>query len=328
MAAAPDEGLNRPGHRSKPKNTELQAVKSKAKSNRVHDSIYVMLQQNPDPESGIQQAVTLLTKSNEDLFRITKKIDEKQNEERVAYNKLYSLEYEERGFRSKSSIVGKRMAALKRELDKLTFANNAYKDRSISTQDKLNLHNLHFHMHHGTYNMAKEKKLLEEVNACKKKSNDDFENILFLLEQIRRLKMDIGRNYFIPRPAIMVDEKQVLQEINELKWKRDKAFADAPVKGKIWNSLPPKNVIKKQIKEMELVLDDEYRKKHMELKGEIQAVNRQINGVKRQINGVNKNIASLNRQLLEVRRKKGTAYKEVLRLIKIQNQHEPIELGG
>ncbi|XP_038991876.1 uncharacterized protein LOC120115175 [Hibiscus syriacus] len=302
MAAAPDEGLNRPGHRSKPKSKELQAVKSKAKSNRVHDSIYVMLQQNPDPESGIQQAVTLLAKSNEDLFRITKTIDEKQNEERVAYNKLYSLEYEERGFRSKSSIVGKRMAALKRELDKLTNPNNAYKDRSISTQDKLNLHNLHFHMHHGTYNMAKEKKLLEEVNACKKKSNNDVdsENIQFLLEQIRRLKMDIGRNYFIPRPAIMVDEKQVLQEINELKWERHKAFANAPVKVKIWKSLPPKNVIKQQIKEMELVLDDEYRKEHVELKGEIQAVKRQINDLK-------KNIASLNRQLLDVRRKKGTS---------------------
>lgn len=35
---------------------------------------------------------------------------------------------------------GKQMAALKRDLDKLTFANSAYKERSISTQGKLNSH--------------------------------------------------------------------------------------------------------------------------------------------------------------------------------------------
>ncbi|XP_039001972.1 uncharacterized protein LOC120128354 [Hibiscus syriacus] len=319
MAAAIDVGLKRPGHRSKPENKELQAVKNKAKSNRVHDLIYVMLQQNPDTESGIQQAMKLLPKSNEDLFRITETIDEKQFEERAAYNKLYSLEYEERGFRSKWSIAGKRMAALKRDLDKLTFANNAYKDRSISTQDKLNLHNLHFHMHHGTDNMAKEKKLLKEVNACEKISNDDDDTSPSVVEEINnriwRLKMDIGRNYFIPRPAIMADEKKVIEEINELKWERDKAFANAPVKGKIWNSLPPKNVIKQQTKEMEESLDDEYRKKHMQVRGEIEVVRRQINGIK-------KNIASLRRQLLDVRTRQGAANNFILEVGKIRHAQE------
>ncbi|XP_039001973.1 uncharacterized protein LOC120128355 [Hibiscus syriacus] len=280
------------------------------------------LQQNPDPESRIQQAMNLLTKLNKDLLRITKTIHDQEADERAAYYQLDSLEYRKNGLRNWWSNEWNKMAALKRDLDKLTFANNAYKEKSISTQDKLNLHNLYFRMHHGTDNMAKENKVLKEVNASRKRLNNDRDSGPSVVEEINdqvttfepSIRRSVCVSSFIPRPAVMVDEKQVLEEINELKWARDKAFASAPVKGKIWNSLPPKNVIKQQIKEMEEALDDEYRKDHMQLRCEIQAAKRRINGVK-------KNIASLNRQLLAVGRKKGAAYKEVIRLIKIQNKH-------
>ncbi|MBA0737846.1 hypothetical protein Gogos_011285 [Gossypium gossypioides] len=233
---------------AKPENEELQAVKSRAKKDPMNDLIFTMLQQNPNPESGIQQATKALTYLNEQLFRITKTIHEKQFEERQAYNRLYDLKYKEKGFRSMWTKKGKQMAALKRDLDKLTFANGAYKERSINTQGNINSHNLCFRMHHETGNMVKEKKLLKEVNAGKKGLNDSGPSVVEeISDRIWRLRWDIRRNYFIPRPAIRVDE-QVLKEINELKWARDKAFANAPVKGKIWNSLPSKNVIKQQIK--------------------------------------------------------------------------------
>lgn len=73
-------------------------------------------------------------------------------------------------------------------------------------------------------------------------------SFLELCKQIRRLRWDISRKYFFPKPAIRVDEQQVLKEIAELKWARDKAFANAPVEGKTWNSLASKTVIKQQIK--------------------------------------------------------------------------------
>ncbi|TYI91895.1 hypothetical protein E1A91_D02G027900v1 [Gossypium mustelinum] len=299
---------------AKPENEELQAVTSKAKKDPINDLIFTMLQQNPNPESGIQQATKSLTCLNEQLFRITKTIHEKQFEERQAYNRLYDLNYKEKGFRSMWTNKGKQMAALKRDLDKLTFANGAYKERSINTQGKINSHNLCFRMHHETGNMVKEKKLLKEVNAGLKGLNDSGPSVVEeISDRIWRLRWDIRRNYFIPRPAIRVDEQQVLKEINELKWARDKAFANAPVKGKIWNSLPSKNVIKQQIKAMEEALNEEDRKQHMQIRGEIEVVKREINGVK-------KSIASLKRQLLDVRRKKGEAYKVILKLIKTQNQ--------
>ncbi|MBA0797483.1 hypothetical protein Gohar_008180 [Gossypium harknessii] len=189
---------------------------------------------------------------------------------------------------------GKQMAALKRDLDKLTFANGAYKERSINTQGKVNSHNLCFRMHHETGNMVKEKKLLKEVNAGQKGLNDLGPSVVEeISDRIWRLRWDIRRNYFIPRPAIRVDEQQVLKEINELKWARDKAFANAPA--------------------MEEALNEEDRKQHMQIRGEIEVVKREINGVK-------KSIASLKRQLLDVRRKKGEAYKVILKLIKTQSQ--------
>ncbi|KAB2092325.1 hypothetical protein ERO13_A02G018501v2 [Gossypium hirsutum] len=288
---------------AKPENEELQAVKSKAKKDAINHLIFTMLQQNPNPESGIQQATKSLTYLNEQLFRITKTIHEKQFEERQAYNRLYDLKYKEKGFRSMWTNKGKQMAALKRDLDKLTFANSAYKERSINTQGKINSHNLCFRMHHETGNMVKEKKLLKEVNAGQKGLNDSGPSVVEeISDRIWRL-----------RPAIRVDEEQVLKEINELKWARDNAFANAPIKGKIWNSLPSKNVIKQQIKAMEEALNEEDRKEHMQIRGEIEVAKREINGVK-------KSIASLKRQLLDVRRKKGEAYKVILKLIKTQNQ--------
>ncbi|PPR92312.1 hypothetical protein GOBAR_AA28366 [Gossypium barbadense] len=272
---------------AKPENEELQAVKSKAKKDAINHLIFTMLQQNPNPESGIQQATKSLTYLNEQLFRITKTIHEKQFEERQAYNRLYDLKYKEKGFRSMWTNKGKQMAALKRDLDKLTFANSAYKERSINTQGKINSHNLCFRMHHETGNMVKEKKLLKEVNAGQKGLNDSGPSVVEeISDRIWRL-----------RPAIRVDEEQVLKEINELKWARDNAFANAPIKGKIWNSLPSKNVIKQQIKAMEEALNEEDRKEHMQIRGEIEVAKREINGVK-------KSIASLKRQLLDVRRKK------------------------
>lgn len=68
-----------------------------------------------------------------------------------------------------------------------------------------------------------------------------------------------------------------------------------------------------KIQAMEEALNEEDRKEHMQIRGEIEVVKREINGVK-------KSVASLKRQLLDVRSKKGDAYKVILKLIKIQYQ--------
>ncbi|XVE81239.1 hypothetical protein DITRI_Ditri15bG0047300 [Diplodiscus trichospermus] len=312
MATAAGEGM---AMRAKSENEGFKPGGTK-KSNPIHDLIFVKLKENPNPESEIQQSMKLLENLNKKLFQITQKIQERQLDEVWAYRQLYSLQYEEKCFRSSWTNNGKKLASLKRDLDKLTFANNAYKERAVKTEENINIHNLYFRMHHGTNNMAMEKKLLKEVNDGKKKADhcdSGLPAVEEISDRIRDLRWKIRRNYFIPRPATMVDEKKILKEINELIWARDKAFANAPAKGKTWNSLPSKSVIKQQIKLMEQASSDEDRKEHMQLRARIE-------GVQQQINIAKKEISSLKRQLLDVRRKKGEAYKVILKLIKIQNQ--------
>ncbi|EOY05135.1 Uncharacterized protein TCM_020218 [Theobroma cacao] len=316
MATAAVEGKAMQNY-VKPEHGGMQPGGLSVKSNSIHDLIFVKLKENPNPEPGIQQAMKLLASMNEDLFRITQKLQERQHDDILACFELDRLENGEKRFRWTWTDNGKKLASLKRDLDKLTFANNAYKERAVKTEGKINIHNLNFVMHHGTNNMAKEKKLLKGINDRQKKGDhcDDpgLSVVQEISDRIRRLRWDISRKYFFPKPAIRVDEQQVLKEITELKWARDKAFANAPVEGKTWNSLASKTVIKQQIKRMEKASCDEDRKKHLQMRAKIQVLKQEIDVVK-------KDIASLKRQLLNVRRKKGEAYKVILKLIKIQNQ--------
>lgn len=56
---------------------------------------------------------------------------------------LKFLRYNEREFRRCAASNGNKLASLKQELDKLSFANNAYQDRSIisyPSEQKINVH--------------------------------------------------------------------------------------------------------------------------------------------------------------------------------------------
>ncbi|OMO94207.1 hypothetical protein CCACVL1_06110 [Corchorus capsularis] len=154
----------------------------------------------------------------------------------------------------------------------------------VKSEDKINNYNLHFRMHHGTNNMRNEKKVLKEINAsCHKKGDDS------------TLSVDVisirwGYHY----PVNMVT---------------DKAIANAPVKGKFWNSLPSKNVIKQEIKIMEKDSRDEDRKEHLRLRAKIEVLKQSIS-----IEAKN-DIDSLKSQLLHIETKKEEARKVVLDLM-------------
>ncbi|OMP09483.1 hypothetical protein COLO4_05441 [Corchorus olitorius] len=199
-----------------------EAVKS---IDQINDLIFLMLEENPDPESRIQQAVKLLASLNEDLFRVTQRVRQREFEESQAYRQLSCLEEIEKDFRRAWTNRGDELASLKRDLDKLNFSNNAYKDSPIKSEDKINNYNLHFRMHHGTNNMRNEKKLLKEINAsCQKKKDYSTLSVDEISIRIRNLQWD-----FYYYPINMVSEKQVVEEIHELKLARDKAIANAPI---------------------------------------------------------------------------------------------------
>ncbi|OMP07378.1 hypothetical protein COLO4_07399 [Corchorus olitorius] len=262
----------------------------------------MMLEENPDPKSRLKQAKKVLASLREDQWQVYERL--RQREEEIQAYKLSCLKRREEDFRRMWSDRGEKLASLKRDLEKLTFANNAYKDRAIKSEDKINNYNLHFRMHHGTNNMKNEKKVLKEINvSCQKKGDDSTLSVDEISIRIQNLQW----GYYYPRN--MVSEKQVIEEIHKLKLARDKAIANAPVKGKFWNSLPPKNVIKQQIKIMEKDSMDEDRKKHLRLRAKIEVLKQSIS-----IEAKN-DIDSLKRQLSHIETKKEEALKVVLDLM-------------
>ncbi|OMO94208.1 hypothetical protein CCACVL1_06111 [Corchorus capsularis] len=174
-----------------------EAVKRR---DQINELIFVMLEENPDPESRIQQAVKLQASLSKDLFRVTRRLRKREN--------------------------------------------------------------LHFRMHHGTNSMRNEKKLLKEINA----KGDDNDHSSLSVDEISTRIRNLQWGYY---PRNMVSEKQVLREIDDLKLARDKAIANAPVKGKFWNSLPPKNIMEKDSR-------DEDRKKHLRLRAKIEVLKQAI----------------------------------------------------
>lgn len=73
--AAGCEGMETQNY-AEPENEGLQPGGT-TKRNKIHDLIFDKVQENPDPEAGIQRIMKLLGNMNEDLFRITKKIEER-----------------------------------------------------------------------------------------------------------------------------------------------------------------------------------------------------------------------------------------------------------
>ncbi|XVF65350.1 hypothetical protein PTKIN_Ptkin09bG0241100 [Pterospermum kingtungense] len=279
----------------------------------IDDLIFEALQENPTPDSEIQKAVKLVKMIDEDISEITMKLNKRQVDEREAYSLLRRKEERVKSGFPWLTCEAKKRASRKRDLDVLTFANNAYKERAIKTEENIiNCHNLDYLMHHGTRNMAMEKKLLKEVNASQKKLSDHSDSDESLVEnincRIRKLRSSIEVNSYV-EPAKRVNVKQARKEIRELKWTKEKAIINASVNGKIWKSLPSKDVIKQEIKVME---EDSDRRRRFYLQ-----LIADINWIQREIDFIKKDIRSLEKQLLVVQRKKKKAYKAVLKLIKI-----------
>uniref|UniRef100_A0A6N2M099 Uncharacterized protein n=1 Tax=Salix viminalis TaxID=40686 RepID=A0A6N2M099_SALVM len=133
-------------------------------------------------------------------------------------------------------------------LDKLSFANSAYQDREINScfvADDINYRNLNFKMLHGSKNLAAEKKILREIKASEKGK------IVSLWSSLTEIDNSIYRLRYTPcYPShdSAGGDKQMLKEMKQLEIAREKAVANASVKGKIWNSLGTKKALQEEFK--------------------------------------------------------------------------------
>nr|XP_048331885.1 uncharacterized protein LOC107420016 [Ziziphus jujuba var. spinosa] len=92
--------------------------------------------------------------------------------------------------------------------------------------------------------------------------------------------------------------KDGLREIKQHEWCRDRAIANATVKGQIWNSLGSKKALRDQIEVLRTDLE-ESRKRHLEIRANITSVKKELKGVDREFNFLKKQIVDIDRKKLE-----------------------------
>ncbi|KAB5530082.1 hypothetical protein DKX38_020163 [Salix brachista] len=193
-------------------------------------------------------------------------------------------------------------------LDKLSFANSAYQDREINSwlvSDDINYRNLNFKMLHGSKNLAAENKILREIKASEKGK------IVSLWSSLTEIDNSIYRlRYTLCYPShdSAGGDKQMLKEMKQLEIAREKAVANASVKGKIWNSLGTKKALQEEFKIKDKELED-IKKEHLLLKPDIKKADKELQRVE-------KDIISLQHQLTHLRRRMEEAYQHIVLLQK------------
>ncbi|KAA0039824.1 proton pump-interactor 2-like isoform X1 [Cucumis melo var. makuwa] len=290
--------------------------------------VKVLPLENPNLDAMIKKAEERIEKTNRDQVLLATKIREKMMDRDAVRSKLRwmkNYDYYELTIKWQKE----RLDILHLYLDKLTFANNAYKEKQVNSclssgeVDKRVLsielflvhfcdallliclyvidlsceQKLHFLMLHGCKNMADERKLLREVNESQGK--DGGITLDELHAPIRRLRQQFPM-YF--RGESDEDPRKQHEVIIE------KAIANAVVNGKLWNSLSSKKSIQEEIEKL--------KNSSFQLRERQRKTNAEIRKVKLELEKVEKDIRSLQKLFTDANRKKADAYKTILRLKK------------
>ncbi|KAF8108092.1 hypothetical protein N665_0115s0099 [Sinapis alba] len=204
------------------------------------------------------------------------------------YNEKWARIEDERGF----PYCSKKM-----ELDKLTFSNNAYRDKKAvisfySGKGEINTHNLNHRMLHEAQSMDGERRLLKMLSPSKDDGSE------FSLKEIERQMWDPysrakwpGYNH---KPSTM-EVKECERKLRELESKRDQVFVNAPCKASLWSSLPSTKVLRNQIQAME-VRDEENRKVVLVRRKKIESKERKIKKAEKEIKSMTKMVEMISKK--------------------------------
>ncbi|XP_038875496.1 proton pump-interactor BIP131-like isoform X2 [Benincasa hispida] len=269
--------------------------------------VKVLPLENPNLDAMIKKAEEMIDKMNRDQVLLAPKIREKMMDRDTLRSKLsWVKNYDYYGLTLKWQK--ERLDILHLSLDKLTFANNAYKGKPVNSclsSGEVDKQKLSFLMLHGCKNMADERKLLREVNACQGK--DGGMTLEELHAPIQRLRQQLSIKY-VGRTETDEDARKqaILKDIKQHEVNREKAIANAVVKGKLWNSLVSKESLKEEI----------LKNSSYELRERQRKVNAEIRKVNVELEKVEKDIRSLQKLFTDANRKKDGAYNTILRLKK------------
>ncbi|XP_025012894.1 uncharacterized protein LOC8262049 isoform X2 [Ricinus communis] len=196
----------------------------------------------------IEQAEKLIECMDHKALEISKKLEARKRDEYSIYRRR-----NDESLRCEVAYDKDKLDYLQLALDKLSFANNAYYDRPIKSclfEDEVHFNNLHFLLLHGSKSLAEEKKLIRETKKGKQKGPVGSCSTLGMLNaSIWGL---ICQSYHCSYSIDEVQYRKIIEEMNQLKCIREKAIANAAVKGRIWNSLGSKETIQDEVKESKI----------------------------------------------------------------------------
>ncbi|XP_023514978.1 proton pump-interactor BIP103-like [Cucurbita pepo subsp. pepo] len=262
--------------------------------------------ENPKMDAMIKKAEETIEKINRDQVVMTQKIRERMMDRDALRSKLNRMNcgnYE-------LALKWKRNSLdfLYPSLDKLTFANNAYRGKSVNSclsVGEVDKQKLCFLMVHGCKNMGDERKLLREVDAMQGK--DGGMTLDELRAPIQHLQQRLSINYVAHAE---IDENAhselILNAEKQHEIIRETALANAVVNGKLWNSLGSKKSIQQQVQEL--------NNRSCELRERQREVNAKVKKVNKEVKMIEKDIGSLQKVFTYANRKKDEAYNTILRL--------------
>ncbi|KAG5221826.1 proton pump-interactor [Salix suchowensis] len=269
---------------------------------------FVKPYEDPDSRFRIEEAKILIKSIYRRRLDVNKKIAERRSDREEVLSRLKILHEKEKILKYDMVWRKKPQEHLQLALDKLSFANSAYQDREINScfvADDINYRNLNFKMLHGSKNLAAEKKILREIKASEKGK------IVSLWSSLKEIDKSIYRLRYppcYPSHDSAGGDKQMLKEMKQLEIAREKAVANASMKGKIWNSLGTKKALQEEFKIKDKELED-IKKEHLLLKPNIKKADKELQRVQ-------KDIISLQLQLTHLRRRMEEAYQHIVLLQK------------
>ncbi|CAN6895637.1 unnamed protein product [Brassica oleracea] len=229
-----------------------------------------------EPKSRNQYSFSKSIKENEkmveemeqQMLQLQRKITEKKmyHEKAIStlkYNMRFGRIYNEKWARIEDDQYSFQSDCLKKmELDKITFANNAYRDKKAVTsfssgKREINVHNLNHRMLHEAKSMDGERSLLKMLNPSKDDDSYQF-SINQIEDQMWNLQRWMKWPEYYNNPGTM-DREECERKVKELEWEKYQGFVNSPCKASLWNSLPSTKVLRNQIQAME-TRDEEKRK--------------------------------------------------------------------
>ncbi|CAN1123690.1 Proton pump-interactor 1 [Linum perenne] len=254
----------------------------------------------------IQEAEEQIEIINQNLQEIVKKTEEKQVEIVLTRSTLNSLKSQDSTLRYQVVRRNEALDPLHLALDKLSFANSAYRDKSItnscSPEEDIDYRRLKSRMMHGNNNLHKERQVLREMKT-KEGSCSSLEDIH---SEIRRLHYRMI--YYMSRKD---EEENIKRQIKLLESEKERVIINCVVGGKLWRSFGSRKDIQNRINE-EHKNADEMRVTHRRVQTGIKRVTERLN---RLLRGERK----LRTRMDDLRGRKQRVFQQILDLRRQQN---------